>query len=593
MSAFSVSEPFPTFHDRDGQPLEGGYLYFGTAGLPAVANQIPVYVDAALTIPAAQPVRTLNGYPQYQGAACCIYVNADDFSITVNDQNNSLVFSSLNATLRIPLATTTGNISSDRVTYIEGSTGSTTRILTSKLQDTVSVFDFMTPAQIADVKAGTLLVDVTAPIAAALAASDDVYFPEGAYRVSNDGTATQGAVQVLNGTAGKSLRGAGRGNTVLKNVGSGPCITSIGNAIIANVSVYIADMTIEGSVGTSHGIFCDYTSQSVFERLEFYQCGGDGLKILRGAHNSVNDVWARVNLGAGLSISGDTFFTTVQGGTFESNVDGVIITIGSGVASPRFVTVTGAAFRSNSNANANIGAANDVRFFGCSFETSNAFLTTRHVSVDGGASSASSIVIDSCSLSGINNTMSTIGFYAAACANVILSKSLVACTDATAYEIIATALRTQILDNCAIAGVRNNASTTTIVREAQSSPSAAIAVTIGTSALPIRLQAPNNVPLIRFADQRVWGNSDNNVYTFNATPASGTDGYLVGPGVEVLTYANLPVSPPVGTRVRVTDSTNSPPVNIWEVWGDIVTGGGGLFSYFITWDGANWRIFGL
>ena len=133
MSAFSVSEPFPIFHDRDGQPLDAGYLYFGTAGLPALSNQIPVFIDALLTIPVAQPVRTLNGFPQHQGAACRLFVNADDFSVAVHQSDNTLVLSSLNATVRIPFAVMTGAITTDQVTYVEGSVGATTRILTSVL----------------------------------------------------------------------------------------------------------------------------------------------------------------------------------------------------------------------------------------------------------------------------------------------------------------------------------------------------------------------------------------------------------------------------------------------------------------------------
>ena len=62
MSAFSVHEPFPQFHDRDGQPLDGGFVFIGQAGLDAQANQVPVYFDAALTIPASQPIQTHGGF---------------------------------------------------------------------------------------------------------------------------------------------------------------------------------------------------------------------------------------------------------------------------------------------------------------------------------------------------------------------------------------------------------------------------------------------------------------------------------------------------------------------------------------------------
>lgn len=585
MSAFSVSEPFPTFHDRSGQPLEAGYLYFGTAGLPALSSPIPVYVDAALTIPAAQPVRTLNGFPQYAGAACRLYVDADDFSIAVHDSDNTLVFSSLNATVRIPLASTTGSITSDRVSYSEGETGATTRTLTSKLQESVSVFDFMTAAQIADVQAGTLLLDVTAPIAAALAAADEIYFPAGTYYVTNDGTATQGAVQIFNVTTGKVLRGAGRGATILRNMGSGPCITSLGNAIFSNVSVVIQDMTIWGQVGTKHGIFCDYTSQSIFDRLDLFQCGADGIKIQRGAHNVISDTWARSNTAAGISISGDAFFTSVQSVTCEANFDGLTIAIGTGTLSPRFTTIVGSAFRNSTGANANIGASRDVRFFGCSFETSASYTTSRHVSIDGGGSLASGVVLDACSLYGVNAGSTTVGVYAAACENATLSTSVVDCNGATAFNVLASATATQFLDNCAIIGTRTNASTSTVVRETQATPSPAVNVYTGMTTLPIRLQSPNGVNLIRFGDQRVWGHSDNNVYTLNSTPATATSGYVVGPGVETLTYANLPISPPVGTRVWCTDTNVAG-------WGNIVIGGGGAIANHIVWNGLNWTVYG-
>ena len=43
MSAQSISPAFTTFQDIDGQPLEGGMIYIGTAGLAAATNQITVY----------------------------------------------------------------------------------------------------------------------------------------------------------------------------------------------------------------------------------------------------------------------------------------------------------------------------------------------------------------------------------------------------------------------------------------------------------------------------------------------------------------------------------------------------------------------
>ena len=61
MSALSINPPYPAFAGADGLPLENGYIWIGTVNLNPVVNPIAVYWDAALTIPAAQPIRTLNG----------------------------------------------------------------------------------------------------------------------------------------------------------------------------------------------------------------------------------------------------------------------------------------------------------------------------------------------------------------------------------------------------------------------------------------------------------------------------------------------------------------------------------------------------
>ena len=95
MSALSVEPPYPAFADADGQPLEDGYIWIGTVNLNPITNPIAAFFDAALTIPAAQPIRTSGGYPVYQGTPARIYVGSD-YSIQVQDKNGSVVYTSLN-----------------------------------------------------------------------------------------------------------------------------------------------------------------------------------------------------------------------------------------------------------------------------------------------------------------------------------------------------------------------------------------------------------------------------------------------------------------------------------------------------------------
>jgi hypothetical protein len=93
MVTFNVLPPFPVFFGRDGKPLEAGYVFIGEL------NQNPedeeqekaIFWDAALTIPAAQPVRTIGGYPSRAGSPSQVFVDGK-FSLTVRDKNMQMVY---------------------------------------------------------------------------------------------------------------------------------------------------------------------------------------------------------------------------------------------------------------------------------------------------------------------------------------------------------------------------------------------------------------------------------------------------------------------------------------------------------------------
>lgn len=114
MSALSIQPPYPAFAGADGLPLENGYIWIGTVNLSPQVNPIAVYWDSTLTIPAVQPIRTLNGYPVYQGTPTRFYT-ASDYSIQVLDSKGSVVYTSLN-----------GNVSSGSAATNATGTGSQT-----------------------------------------------------------------------------------------------------------------------------------------------------------------------------------------------------------------------------------------------------------------------------------------------------------------------------------------------------------------------------------------------------------------------------------------------------------------------------------
>ena len=98
MSTIEVKPPYPAFAGADGQPLENGYIWIGAVNLSPKVNPIAVYWDAAQTIAAPQPIRTLNGYPSRNGTPARFYV-ASDYSIQVLDSKGSVVYTSLNDNL--------------------------------------------------------------------------------------------------------------------------------------------------------------------------------------------------------------------------------------------------------------------------------------------------------------------------------------------------------------------------------------------------------------------------------------------------------------------------------------------------------------
>ena len=91
MSTTNIVPPFPVFTDSAGAPLDNGFVYVGTANLNPVSNPIAVYWDAALTIVAAQPLRTINGFLSQSGSPGTLF-SAVDYSITVKDSKGVQVF---------------------------------------------------------------------------------------------------------------------------------------------------------------------------------------------------------------------------------------------------------------------------------------------------------------------------------------------------------------------------------------------------------------------------------------------------------------------------------------------------------------------
>jgi hypothetical protein len=100
MTYYSVSKPYELFFDSNGGPLEDGYIYIGEVNQNPITNPITVYWDVNGLYPAAQPIRTLSGYPSRNGSPSMIFIDSADnlsYSILIQDKNNELVYSSIDA----------------------------------------------------------------------------------------------------------------------------------------------------------------------------------------------------------------------------------------------------------------------------------------------------------------------------------------------------------------------------------------------------------------------------------------------------------------------------------------------------------------
>lgn len=167
--AYTAHFPISSFLDVDGKPLENGYVYIGTAGLNPVANPITVYWDAAATQVAAQPIRTIGGYPSNNGVRSRLYVNAVDYSIKVTNVNGT-------DTVPVALYNAEDAYAAD-IIFLQAGSGAVARTVESKLRESISVLDFGADS--------TGLNSSIVAFTNAVANGGTVFVPKGTYKLDS------------------------------------------------------------------------------------------------------------------------------------------------------------------------------------------------------------------------------------------------------------------------------------------------------------------------------------------------------------------------------------------------------------------------
>lgn len=83
--------PYTAIADIDGSPLDAGFLFFGEYEKDPELFPVPVYWDADFTVPAAQPIRTRNGYPVRNGSPTKVYLKVAEHSIVIKNRNGAFI----------------------------------------------------------------------------------------------------------------------------------------------------------------------------------------------------------------------------------------------------------------------------------------------------------------------------------------------------------------------------------------------------------------------------------------------------------------------------------------------------------------------
>jgi hypothetical protein len=262
------------FFTNTGAVLTGGKLYTYLAG---TTTPTPTYTTSAGNVARTNPI-VLDAAGRVPGSGEIWLTVGITYKFLLADSNDVLIGTYDNIS-------SSANTSADLVSYTPAGTGAVTTTVQAKLRESVSVFDFMTSAQIADVKAGTLSLNVTTAFQAALdSGAQEVIVPPGAYSVTG--------LEIKSGSVLTEL--IGFGTPIISLVtGAARVAITINKGQFLTISGF--NITSSGSAAdgnSTKGIFAQSQSFMQFDNLRFTNFSASGFEAKQVVYFTLTSITA-------------------------------------------------------------------------------------------------------------------------------------------------------------------------------------------------------------------------------------------------------------------------------------------------------------
>lgn len=336
-----VESPIKTYTGLDGKPLANGFVFFGVPNLNPITSPVTVYWDAAGTQPAAQPLRTINGYIVRAGVPANVFCDGA-YSELVQDSKHRQVFYarssdefSVSGILQLLIENLASPAGASNVNWKRTAVNAVTSSLGKRLDwNPIMPFEFMNAAQIADVQSGALTIDMTVYVQRAIDAvvarngKGLMFLNSGKYKITS----------ALDIPYGVSIGGEGAtaSELVCYNC-NGLNFTSYGYEI---GSMYFSDFGITSGAGVNYTGAATLSNASTmdglyFDRMRFY--GWNECFNLAANWNCTISNCVGQNINVGVAASGvlvalriiNNRFTFASGGNGVASTRGIDIRGGS------------------------------------------------------------------------------------------------------------------------------------------------------------------------------------------------------------------------------------------------------------------------